>query len=367
MRLRALPAVGEGTTPFRASADGRRRPAPNDVVVDAAWGDAPQDDASPRVRDDGSADRLAALDADRLAALEAKVRDLDARLVAAPASTPVAQESSKLADRIVDRVDALADRIDTLSETARAAASGLVARERELASIRHDLQDARSRVDVAVSDFRQRVSPAPIDALRRSITALSDRVAAFVEQQEELTGKLAGLVDASGADRSTITSHERGLAELSSGLEAANERMDSVVATVRQAVESLLTQVGASGTVAVDRADPSLAERLESLAGTVESLVAEGQSSAAAAAEREERLATRLEELARRLDALDARPRLVSWGSRSPEGDREAHGDELDGASEPDPGRHSSEGSDLESGDLRRDTRGPIVTFGGGA
>ena len=265
---------------------------------------------------------------ERFEALEVRLRELESRPPGAAASA--ASESALMPERVVDRVDALVDRIDTVSETARSAASGLVARERELETIRRDLADTKATVEVAISDFRRRVDPASVDHIQRSIADVADRLAGAEERQRELAERLEALADAAAADRSTITSHERALGELSGSLDATGERMDSVVATVRQAVESLLAQVGSGDGSGNQEGDG--------------------------------RLESRLDALERRVEGLDAQPRLVTWGSRSVAADDE-HAPSGDGRSEP----HPYEGSDLTSDEERSDTRGPIVSFGGGA
>lgn len=328
--------------------------------MDAAWGDAAPVDAPARGPEDAWAQRLDAL--------EARLRALEARS-SSPSEPGEPVVSAKLSERLGERVDALADRIDTLAETARAAASGLVARERELATLRREHGELKGTLDAAVSEFRRRVDPAPVDGIHRSLRGLSDRLDAVDAYREELAERLDALTDSADADRSTITSHARSLAELSSGVEASGVRMDSVVATVRQAVESLLAQVGTEGD-APSSSDPArgahLASRLDALAQTVEALGASLESATAAASERERLLEARLDELAQRLEGLDARPRLVTWGSG-------AHGHDEAGpvahdadSPEIDAPVDSFEGSELESDELRSETRGPIASFGGG-
>ena len=298
-----------------------------------------------------------------------------------PASEPypaaVDPSAAKLAERLADRVEVLAQRVDTLSETARAASSGLVARERELATIRRELADAHARVDAAVTDLGRRVDRPPVEALERSVAELSDRFSSVERGNGALTDRIESLAGTADTARASLTAHERALAELSTEVEAGTAKTDSVVLVVREAIESLLAQVAGNEARVPDHTSTEPAgERLEALAEKVDGLVASLEASSRATAERERALATaeirleaRLDELSSRLVALESRPRLVADSRRVP-----ASGDELgaeddnpDAAAGPGDGAHSFEDSSLDSNVVGSDTRGPVVSFGGGS
>jgi len=294
-----------------------------------------------------------------------------------PYAAAVDSSAAKLAERLADRVEVLAQRVDTLSDTARAASSGLVARERELATIRREVADAHARVDAAVADLHRRVDRAPVESLGRSVSELTERIASLEKSDATLTGRIESLAETADTARASLTAHERALADLSRAVEAGTARTDSVVLVVRDAIESLLAQVGGNeARVSSHAVTEPAGERLEALARKVDELVTSLESSSRATAERERTLAAaevrldaRLDELSSRLVALESRPRLVADSRRAPAPEGELGTEDGDPAAEAGRGDsvHSFEGPTLESSGVGSDTRGPIVSFGGGS
>ena len=279
---------------------------------------------------------------DRLSLLERQVRELTARLAAHETAPSLSATDPKLADRLGDRVDVLTERMDTLSEIARSASGAVVARETELAAVRHDLGELRVRVEGAVADLHH-VDRAPVEALQRTVSALSTDVAALRQGQERLEEQLASLASAGEEAGAALTGHERSLAELRADVEATGVRMDSVVAVVRDAVESLLSQVG-PGEAPV--ADGGLSDRLEELT-------------------------RRVDDLARRLSGDEVRPRLVTWGA--PAADAHASEDVEDVAVTRDGGDASHDtvaptlaDASLDPTGVESETRESIASLGGG-
>lgn len=259
---------------------------------------------------------------ERIEALAAHVRELDEQ--PRPRRADVVGDDSKRIDRLDDRIEVLVQRVETLSEIARSASSGVVARERELAAIRTELSDARASVDSALSDLR-RLDRAPLEAIQRRVAVLSDDVAVLQQGGDRVRERLDSLVATSDGARATLTAHERTVGQLVAEVDAVTARMDTVVAVVRQAVESLLAQVQTS---------------TEPVSSThaVDSFVLRQQELADA----QRRLEERLDELARKLDGHDSRPRLVAWDTG--EADHGSHNDTSDAD----------------------DTGGPVASFGGG-
>lgn len=259
---------------------------------------------------------------ERIEALAAHVRELDEQPRTRRADA--VGDDSKRIDRLDDRIEVLVQRVETLSEIARSASSGVVARERELAAIRTELSDARASVDTALSDLR-RLDRAPLEAIQRRVAVLSDDVAVLQQGGDRVRERLDSLVSTSEGTRATLTAHERTVGQLVAEMDAVTARMDTVVAVVRQAVESLLAQVQTS-------AEPG------SSAHAVDSFVLRQQELADA----QRRLEERLDELAGKLDGHDSRPRLVAWDTR--EAEHDSHHDPSDAD----------------------DTGGPVASFGGG-
>ncbi|MBA2294109.1 MAG: hypothetical protein H0W16_03150 [Actinobacteria bacterium] len=335
----------------------------------AAWGEESGHDVSASGPEDP---RLA-----RVEALEAQVRELDAQLRARSGTGETPAGSRALSDRLTDRVEVLAQRVDTLSDTARAASSGLVARERELAAIRREVADVQGRVDAAVADFHRRIDRGPVEALQRTVTGLVDDVKALRQSQEALVGRLDSLSSTAEAARAGITAHERALGELSTELETGSTKLDSVVVAVRQAIESLLAQVEAGNAHATGPGPGESPTLVDAVAARVDSLAADLESSTSAFAGRERalaesqlRLEMRLDALAERLVGGDARPRLVTWGQRVPETDDHPHEHERDGIPRaenlPRAGAPTGQASPGDSSLAGSDSRDPIVSFGGG-
>jgi len=240
----------------------------------------------------------------------------------APAETvgsapPAPDDDPKLAKRLTDRIDGLAERIDTLAEIARSAAGAVVAREGELAAIRNELGELRGRIETAVVDLH-RLDRAPVEALQRTASVLSTGVDALRQGQARLLERVDSLTETGEVARETLGGHARSIADLRSEVEASGVRMNSVVAVVRQAVESLLSQVETSE-AALESDRPSaglegLTRRLDTLAADVRLFAEREQGLVAAHRVLDERLA----ELESRLPAAGAPPRLLTWGAKLP-------------------------------------------------
>ena len=254
-------------------------------------------------------------------ALAAHMRELDEQ-PRARRGAPSSDESKRL-DRIDDRVEVLAQRVETLAEIARSASSGVVARERQLSALGTELADVRASVDAALGELR-RVDRAPADAVQRRVAVLSDDVAVLQQGRDRLTERLDSLATSTDGARATATAHERAIGELTAEVDAVSARMDSVVAVVRQAVESLLSHVPPS------QQAPASTDAIDEFAARERELVAA-----------QRRLEDRLDELARQLERQDSRPRLVTW-----------------------PRTESSDTHDDD--DTVSDSGGPIASLGGG-
>ena len=194
-----------------------------------------------------------------------------ARLAAQESAPSISDDDSKLADRVADRIDGLAERIDTLAEIARSAAGAVVAREGELAAIRNELGELRGRIERAVVDLH-RLDRAPVESLQQTASVLSTGVDALTQGQARLLERVDSLTETREAARETLGGHARSIADLRSEVEASGARMNSVVAVVRQAVESLLSQVETGG-AAFEGDGPSAG--LEGLRRRVDTLAAD--------------------------------------------------------------------------------------------
>lgn len=258
---------------------------------------------------------------DRIEALAAHMRVLDEQ-PRVRRGAPSSDESKRI-DRIDDRVEVLAQRVETLAEIARSASSGVVARERELSALRTELTDVRASVDAAVGELR-RVDRAPVEAVQRRVAVLSDDVAVLQQGRDRLTERLDSLATSADGVRATVTAHERALGELAAEVDAVSARMDSVVAVVRQAVESLLAHVPPSQQPAAST------DAIDGFAARERELV-----------DAQRRLEDRLDELARQLERHDSRPRLVTWS-------------------------HTESSDTDDDDDAVGDSGGPIASLGGG-
>jgi chromosome segregation ATPase len=243
---------------------------------------------------------------ERVDSLAAWVGEIDSRLRVAEVATcdekaakelrkaveAAAKHDPKLEDRLENRIDVLADRLATLATTVSTTAAALAKKDGEVAALKRELEDARSKLGGALAQPRSSTSSAEVEQLRKQISSLSEqklprKVDDRLDDLKASVGKLAERLETLSTTVSTTAS---GLAGREGELAALRRRLDEDDAGVRSALDEFR--------LAVDRGP------IAELKQAVESLESE---SAAQKRDDERRLAATkagFDELAGRVDAL---------------------------------------------------------------
>ena len=174
-------------------------------------------------------------------------------------------------DSIASDVDVLAQRLDTLSKTVSTTAAALAGKEGELVAIRARQEDGDARAESLVAELRSTVVE-----LSHQVASIDDRphdpqAARIFENHlldlgsrvEQLTAGLDAVSTAATATAASVDAHETELADVQRRFEEASERVEAMVAELRD-VESTLPATGP--------VDPALENRLEAVGAQVDEL-----------------------------------------------------------------------------------------------
>jgi len=233
---------------------------------------------------------------ERVDSLAAWVGEIDARLRVAEVATgdektakelrkaveAVAKHDPKLEDRLGNRIDVLVDRLATLATTVSTTAAALAKKDGEVATLRREVEDNRSKLSGALA--QPRAPSAEVDQLRKQISSLSEqklprKVDDRLDDLKASVGKLAERVETLSATVSTTAS---GLAGREGELAALRRKLDEDDAGVRAALAELQQAVNAlAGESAAQKRDDQrrlaatkagfeeLAKRVDAVVATV--------------------------------------------------------------------------------------------------
>lgn len=152
-----------------------------------------------------------------------------------PAEVPTRSGTERF-DRVEGRLTLLAERIDTLSPTVAAAASGLAARDGELANLRQKLARSADHVEQVVAEMH--ADP--------RIAALATRVDMLASELEALTSRPAGMGGDMEALRARIddgyAKASAAVSELQVSLSTVGSRLGAIESLPAQLEHALATQ-----------------------------------------------------------------------------------------------------------------------------
>ena len=192
---------------------------------------------------------------ERIEALAAWIQELDAQV---RSSTVAGDEKTlkelrraleawskrdpKFEERLTDRIDVLADRLATLSSAVNTTAAAHAGSDGEIAILRRELEQERTRFESALRDLRPSSDTAAVEELRRAVAELSAErpsrtadkgVAGMQEKVDNLGERLDTLAKTVATTAAGLAGREGELASLRRAFDEESSRIEHLVASLR--------------------------------------------------------------------------------------------------------------------------------------